>query len=99
MTLQEGNGGSRYKVRKLDLPVELERRLEALGLIEGTTVTVLRKKRRGAMIIKVRGTRFAVGWGISTHITVEPQERRENHGARIIHRVCGQSQLREDHAV
>ena len=26
MTLQEGNGGSRYKVRKLDLPVELERR-------------------------------------------------------------------------
>ena len=44
MTLQEGNGGSRYKVRKLDLPVELERRLEALGLIEGTTVTVLRKK-------------------------------------------------------
>ena len=81
MTLQEGNRGSRYKVRKLDLPVELERRLEALGLIEGTTVTVLRKKRRGAMIIKVRGTRFAVGWGISTHITVEPQERRENHGA------------------
>lgn len=81
MTLQEGNGGSRYKVRKLDLPVELERRLEALGLIEGTTVMVLRKKRRGAMIIKVRGTRFAVGWGISTHITVEPQERRENHGA------------------
>lgn len=68
-------------MRKLDLPVELERRLEALGLIEGTTVTVLRKKRRGAMIIKVRGTRFAVGWGISTHITVEPQERRENHGA------------------
>ena len=55
--------------------------MEALGLIEGTTVTVLRKKRRGAMIIKVRGTRFAVGWGISTHITVEPQERRENHGA------------------
>ena len=48
MTLQEGNGGSRYKVRKLDLPVELERRLEALGLIEGTTVTVMRKKRRGA---------------------------------------------------
>lgn len=70
MTLQEGNAGSRYVVEKLDLPVTLERRLEALGLIEGTTILVMRKKRHGAMIIKVRGTRFAVGWGISTHIRV-----------------------------
>ena len=81
MTLQEGNGGSRYKVRKLDLPVERERGVEAQGSMEGTPVTGPRRRRRGAMIIKVRGTRFAVGWGISTHITVEPQERRENHGA------------------
>jgi len=81
VTLQEGNGGSRYKGGKLGLPGGVGGRLEGPGLIEGTTVTVLRKKRRGAMIIKVRGTRFAVGWGISTHITVEPQERRENHGA------------------
>ena len=57
-------------VKGLDLPVELERRLEALGLIEGSTISILRKKRRGAMIIKVRGTRFAVGWGISSHIGV-----------------------------
>lgn len=70
MTLQEGKSGSRYLVEKLELPVSLERRLEALGLIEGSVVSVLRKKRRGAMIIKVRGTRFAVGWGISTHIDV-----------------------------
>ena len=70
MTLQEGNAGAHYIVPGLDLPVELERRLEALGLIEGSTISILRKKRRGAMIIKVRGTRFAVGWGISSHIGV-----------------------------
>jgi ferrous iron transport protein A len=70
MTLQEGKAGSRYLVKKLELPVSLERRLEALGLIEGSVVSVMRKKHRGAMIIKVRGTRFAVGWGISTHIQV-----------------------------
>ena len=68
MTLQEGNSGSQYIVEQLDLPVDLERRLEALGMTEGTRVSVLRKKRRGAMIVKVRGTRFAVGLGISTHI-------------------------------
>lgn len=73
MTLQEGSAGSHYLVKKLDLPVELERRLEALGLIQGACVDVLRKKRHGAMVIKVRGTRFAVGLGISTHITVAAQ--------------------------
>ncbi len=71
MTLQEGNAGMSYRVRKLALPVNLERRLEALGLIEGSQVAVLRKKRRGAMIVTVRGTRFALGYGISTHIDVE----------------------------
>lgn len=70
MTLQEGNEGSRYLVKKMELPVGLERRLEALGLIEGSQVSVLRKKRRGAMVIKVRGTRFAVGYGISSRIEV-----------------------------
>ena len=70
MTLQEGNAGSRYIVEKLELPVTLERRLEALGLIEGSLISILRKKRHGAMVIKVRGTRFAVGLGISTHIRV-----------------------------
>ena len=70
MTLQEGTAGNRYRVTDLHLPVQLERRLEALGLLEGSTVWVRRKKRRGAMISKVRGTRFAVGAGISTHIGV-----------------------------
>ncbi len=73
MTLSDGTAGASYLVTALDLPLELERRLEALGLIEDSQVAVLRKKgspRRGAMIICVRGTRFAVGMGIAAHITV-----------------------------
>ena len=70
MTLQEGTSGSQYLVKKTELPVELERSLEALGLITGSKVSVMRKKRKGAMIIKVRGTRFALGSGISSHIEV-----------------------------
>lgn len=70
MTLQEGTAGSQYLVKRMELPVELERRLEALGLITGSKVSVMKKKRRGAMIIKVRGTRFAIGNGISSNIVV-----------------------------
>ena len=70
MTLQEGNPGSQSVVEEIALHLELERRLEALGLLEGTQVTVLQKKRRGAVIVKVRGTRFALGLGIAKHVKV-----------------------------
>lgn len=70
MTLSEAIPGSIYQVAGLDLPIELSRRLESLGMIEGSSVLVLRKKRRGAMIITVRGTRFAVGLSIAQHISV-----------------------------
>ena len=56
-------------VTGLALPVE--RRLEALGLTEGTRITVLNKKTKGAMIVKVRGTRFAVGRNIAAGILIE----------------------------
>ena len=70
MTLQEGTPGAQYVVTGIDLPLELERRLEALGLLEGSRVLVMDKKHRGAVIVKVRGTRFALGDGIVRHVTV-----------------------------
>ena len=50
------------------------RRLQALGLNEGTSIRVLNRKRRGALILYVRGTRLAVGKHISAHIEVDPEE-------------------------
>ena len=57
------------QVTGLELPVE--RRLEALGLTEGTSITVLNKKNNGAVIVKVRGSRFAVGNNIAAGILIE----------------------------
>ncbi len=71
MTLQEGCTGSRYVVTQMKLPIETERRLESLGLMENGPVAVLRKKRKGPMVIKVRGTRFAIGPGISSRIEIK----------------------------
>ena len=47
------------------------RRLEALGILEGTRVRVLNRKRNGAIIIKVRGSRWALGNDIAQGIEVE----------------------------
>lgn len=71
MRLYEGKKGSILKVMRMDLPLQTERRLEALGMLEGTQVCVVNRKKRGAMIIKIRGTRFAVGQSITEQIEVE----------------------------
>lgn len=70
MKLIEGSMGQTYIVQAVDLPVQTERRLQALGMTEGTSVTVMNKKKRGALVIKVRGTRFAIGKMIGEHIQI-----------------------------
>ena len=49
----------------------ITRRLEALGINEKTEILVLNKKQSGTMIIKVRGTRLALGRRITGGIEVE----------------------------
>ena len=48
----------------------LARRLEALGVNEGTLVTIMNKKGSGTLIIKVRGTRLALGRQIADGIEI-----------------------------
>ncbi len=71
MRLSDGDIGRNYIVDKVELELALERRLEALGLLPGTSLNILNKKTKGALIIFVRGTRFAIGKGIADNIRVE----------------------------
>ena len=70
MTLDKSTVGGTYTVEKIDLPDQVEHRLEALGMTLGTKVSVLGRKDRGTLILKVRGTRFAIGRGITGRIEV-----------------------------
>lgn len=54
MYLSEGRTGKQYKVESIRLPVQMEKRLEALGMTRGTEVDVLNSKSRGVLIVKVR---------------------------------------------
>lgn len=71
VTLDRGMAGCRYKIQKMDLPLNVEKRLEALGMTHGTPVDVLNGKKSGTMIVRVRGTRFALGRGITEKIEVK----------------------------
>lgn len=71
MKLYEGRIGGTYTVRSVTVDEAITRRLEALGVNENTRVSVLNKKQSGTMIIKVRGTRLALGKKITGGILVE----------------------------
>lgn len=70
MTLKEGQNNHTYVVEKLETELNLERRLEALGLTEGSLITILNNDKKGAMTVKFRGTRFAFGRHIADNIFV-----------------------------
>ena len=71
MNLQEGKNEGTYIVKAIEIEQNLERRLEALGLTEGSSILVLNNDKNGALTVKFRGTRFAMGRRIAEHIYVE----------------------------
>lgn len=70
MNLKEGIKNHTYKVVGIHLELQLERRLEALGLTEGSHVVVLNNDKKGALTVRFRGTRFAIGRLIAEQIEV-----------------------------
>lgn len=77
MTLKDAQIGRTYTVESVRLPFQLERRLEALGMTHKTSISVLNRKGKGILIIKLRGTRFALGYNITKNITVKEGEANE----------------------
>ena len=70
MTLKEGQNNKTYRDLSIDIDLKVERRLEALGLTEGTLVTILNNDKKGSLTAKFRGARFALGKRIADHIEV-----------------------------
>ena len=70
MTLKQGKNSLTYRVESIDIELKLERRLEALGLTEGSLITILNNDKKGSLTAKFRGTRFALGRRIADHIEV-----------------------------
>ncbi|MCI8894757.1 MAG: ferrous iron transport protein A [Lachnospiraceae bacterium] len=71
MTILEGTIHGSYIVQDITIQETILRRLEALGIIPGTRLMLLNRKKNGTSIIKVRGTRWAIGREIAGGILVE----------------------------
>ena len=79
MTLYEGQTGKNYEVTGLKLSDPVMRRLEALGIFEGTKIHILNNKKKGAVIIKARGARWALGGEMAQGIEVKEYTDEEVH--------------------
>lgn len=71
MKLNQADILQNYRITSVQEQEKIQRRLEALGILEGTKVVVLNRKRNGSTIIKVRGSRWALGNEIAERIEVE----------------------------
>ena len=71
MKLNQADILQNYRITSVQEQEKIQRRLEALGILEGTKVVVLNRKRNGSTIIKVRGSRWALGNEIAEWIEVE----------------------------
>ena len=70
MLLKDVEIGQSCIVEQMQLPFQIERRLQALGMTSEARLSVLNRKGRGIMIIKLRGTRLALGYNITRNIMV-----------------------------
>ena len=69
LKLTDGQINNIYLVHGMSLPFKTAKRLEALGMTSGTEIAVLNKKK-SALIIFFRGTRFAMGRAIARNIEI-----------------------------
>ncbi len=71
MLLKDVKIGQSCTVERINLPFQMERRLQSLGMTKESTISVLNRKGKGIMIIKLRGSRFALGYHMTKNITVK----------------------------
>lgn len=70
MLLKDIEIGQSCVVEHIQLPFQMERRLQALGMTRQAEVAVINRKGDGILIVKLRGTRLALGGRITKNITV-----------------------------
>lgn len=72
------SSGDRVKLVSVRAGWGLQRRLADLGLTPGVEFRVISSGRPGQVLLDVRGSRLALGHGVSGKIMVDITDRQEN---------------------
>jgi len=77
MPLSMAASGDRVKLITVRAGWGLQRRLADLGLTPGVEIRVISSGRPGQVVLEVRGSRLALGHGVSGKIMVDIPEHRK----------------------
>ena len=61
MKLIEGKNFETYIIKEINLEEGIKRRLEMLGMTQNSKIEILNSKKSGTMVVRIRGTRYAIG--------------------------------------
>lgn len=77
MTLERGNINHEYIIQEINIDKCTKARLQVLGVLKGTKVRVLNKRKNGALIVKIRGTRLGIDKEVAEAINIFSRGRQE----------------------
>ncbi len=78
INLVKAQPGRGYKVVGIAGGCEIQTRLASLGILPGQTIRIIRPSRIGPVLVCVKGSKVALGHGISRKILVGPQKPEMN---------------------
>ncbi len=71
LTLAHAISGKKYRIIKVEGGCKLNSRLCAMGLMPNELLSVHTASRGGPVIISIKGSRFAIGRGMTNRIIIE----------------------------
>jgi len=75
VTLAQADTGKRYRVRWIRGGSSVRRRLEDMGLGQGSTVTICNRQSGGPVEVEAHGACVALGRGVAMRVLVTPEDR------------------------
>ncbi len=64
--------GQKVKLIRVDAGEDLKSRLAALGMVPNVQITIINKDRPGPFVVSFKGSRIALGRGMTEKIMVRP---------------------------
>lgn len=71
MKLNEGKHNVTYQINDINLEQKLKTRLASVGIYPNSEITIWQKKGSGTMVVKVMGSRWALGKTIVSGIEIQ----------------------------
>ena len=71
MTLSKAETGTEVTLKSINGGRMMKAKLYQMGLIPGTRLFILNREQCGRILLRVRDSNFALGYGIAEKITIE----------------------------